>query len=81
MQGHFGEPMTGLSRHCYSPREVTWQGGAIVMDQCIMKQVICVFANNRKHVRMNSLTYAFLVVNKNSTLPTSYVKSRGEVDM
>ena len=21
----------------YSPREVTWQGGAIVMDQCIMK--------------------------------------------
>ena len=51
------------------------------MDQCIMKQVIGVFANNRKHVRMNSLTYAFLVVNKNSILPTSYVKSRGEVDM
>ena len=51
------------------------------MDQCIMKQVIGVFANNRKHVRMNTLIYAFLVVNKNSVLPTSYVKSRGEVDM
>ena len=51
------------------------------MDQCIMKQVIGVFANNRKHVRMNSLSYAFLVINKNNILPTSYVKSRGEVDI
>ena len=65
-----------------SPREVTWQGRAIVMDKCIMKQVIGVFfVNNRKHVCLNSLTYAFFVVNKNSILPTSYVKSRGEVDM
>ena len=51
------------------------------MDQCIMKQVIGVFTYNRKHVPMNSLTSAFLVVNKNSILWTSYVKSRGEVDM
>lgn len=51
----------------YSPREVTGQGGAIVMDPV---------GNNRENVRMTSLIVTILVTNNNSIL--AYLYTRGD---
>ena len=49
------------------------------MDQCIVKQVIPIFANNRKNIRTTSLILAFLVIRNNSILTKSCTKRRGVV--
>ena len=58
-----------------SPREVTWQGGAVVMVQCIMKQVNPAFGRNQKSIRITSLIPAFLVRNNSITLVKTHTKN------
>ena len=68
-------------RSWYSPREVTWQGGAIIMVQCIMKWVNPAFGRNRKSIRIISLIPAFLVTNNSIFFVKTHTKNRGGVDM